>query len=122
MRVLAAVLTLAVLTAGCNTLLRGNWDPFQSSTGARIRILVTNETPGSVIVHVLSPTRRIPLGTIAGNGRENYSVPWSESQRIRFDIEILGGRTHVTSGSLVRPGDQVEIRVRDPVERSEVRR
>lgn len=122
MRVLTAVLTLAVLTAGCNTLLRGNWDPFRGSTEPRIRILVTNETPGSVIVQALSPTRRITLGTIDGNGRNNYSIPWSEIQNLRFDIEILGGRTHVTSGLFARPGDQVEIRVRDPIERSEVRR
>ncbi len=122
MRVLTAVLTLAVLTAGCNTLLRGNWDPFRGSTGAQIRILVTNETPGSVIVHALSPARRITLGTIDGNGRNNYSIPWSELQGLRFQIESPGGSTHVTSSSLARPGDQVEIRVRDPIERSEVRR
>jgi hypothetical protein len=123
MRLRAAVLTLTLCAAGCSSIIgRGSWDPFTPLSQNRVHIVVRNETLGSVTVRALSAGRRVNLGRIEGTARNNFSIPWSSAQDIRFQIELLGGSTHTTAGTLVHPGDQVEILVRDPVQRTTVRR
>ncbi|MSR23209.1 MAG: hypothetical protein EXR92_06685 [Gemmatimonadetes bacterium] len=122
MRRFPAIVAIALCTAGCGTIMgRGDYDPFRSRAETQLHIRVLNDNQSRVTIHVMTLGRRLNIGAVEGNQRSNFSIPWPLAQNIQFQIDILGERTHTTLGILVGPGDQVELRVRDPVSGSEVR-
>jgi hypothetical protein len=108
---------LPVLLTGCG-LLSGRDNPFRSESAARLSIVVENRNTDSVLVEVVEPERRVGLGTVEGQGRAVYVIPWPEAQELRFVITPPQGRSHMTTGVRIEPGTEVELWVQDPVEMS----
>ena len=114
---------LAVLLAGCGGLLgRGDWDPFRSAAERQLAVIIFNEHSAHVSIRALSVGRRENLGTVDPRSRRTVAIPWSTRDNIRFQLELLAGRTHTTRSILVAPGDRVELWIAEPVQRSVVRR
>lgn len=121
------LLLLALLVAGtasCASLSGGITasDPFQSSAERRLSIRIENLGPGEASVRALAPGRRTEIGRVRERTVQQYSVPWSRTQEVRFQIEVTGGRRHTTLGVVVGPGELVHLVVADPVARSFIRR
>jgi hypothetical protein len=119
--VLAAVF---LLVGGCAVLSGGitSSDPFRSQAEQRLSVRVENVNFDDMTVTALSPGRRHSLGRIPGRSTRQYSIPWSSTQEIRFQIEPQTGRRHTTRGVPVGPGEFVSLIITQPVERSVVRR
>jgi len=121
---LAGGLLLLILTlSGCASLIgRGDWDPFRSGGERRLTVMILNESRSTVSVRAISAGQRVGLGTVDGNARANFSIPWSRTQEVRFQLEPLMGRGYTTSGVTARPGERLQVWVRDPVQQSRVAR
>ena len=122
----ASLLMLAtslLLLAGCAGIVgRGDWDPFRSGDDRRVSVVVVNQNISHVSVVVLAPGRRTSLGTVPGNAREGFSVPWTSRQDIRFELEAVGGERQTTVPLSIAPGERVELIVRSPLRTSSVAR
>jgi hypothetical protein len=122
MRVGAAFFLLLVVS-GCGGIMgRGDWDPFRSASEGRVTILVFNDGRTPVSIRAVAPGQRLILGSVEGNSRASFAIPWSFTQEVRFQLEPLTGRSYTTSGITARPGDRLSLRVQDPIQRSRVQR
>jgi hypothetical protein len=113
-----------VLT-GCGFLLSGlePSDPFASTTERRVSVRVENLTSEDVMVRALGSGRRVEIGRVRARSIQQVSIPWSSFRDIRFQLELTtGGRPHTTLSVPVSPGDQVNLLVGVPLNRSQVRR
>jgi hypothetical protein len=119
--ILAAVL---LLVGGCAALSGGitSSDPFRSQAEQRLSVRVENIHGDEMTVSAIAPGRRHSLGRIQGRSVQQYSIPWSATQELRFQIEPLTGRRHTTRGVPVAPGEVVSLVITQPVERSLIRR
>jgi hypothetical protein len=75
-----------------------------------------------VSVRALSAGSRVSLGTVDPRSRRAVAIPWNNRDNVRFQLELLAGRSHTTQSLTVGPGDRVELWIGDPVQRSVVRR
>jgi len=115
--------TSLMLLAGCAGIVgRGDWDPFRSGDDRRVSVVVVNQNISHVSVAVLAPGHRTRLGTVAGNSREGFSVPWTGRRDIRFELEAVGGERQTTVPLSISPGESVELIVRSPLRTSSVAR
>jgi hypothetical protein len=115
------------LTAGltsCARFLSGGsgWDPFTSAEERRVLLRVQNLHSQEVRVRAWATASRHDLGPVAGRGSRQIRVPWTVPGEVRFEIDPILGSRFTTPGVWVSPGDQVELVVVDPVQRSFVRR
>lgn len=121
----ALVLSAIVLAfGGCAALSGGITanDPFRSQAEQRLSVRIDNIHGDDMSVSALAPGRRHNLGRIQGRSVQQFSIPWSSTQEVRFHIEPLTGRRHTTRGVPVGPGEFVNLVITQPVERSTVRR
>lgn len=87
-----------------------------------MHIRVQNTTQSDVVVEAVAGTRRTELGIVDAGRQTQFRMGWSRVQDLRFNVSLIGGRRHITSGVSVGPGDQVELIVLTPLDRSYVRR
>jgi hypothetical protein len=123
----AIVAVGAFFTAGlsaCARLLSGGsgWDPFTTSEERRVVLRVQNLHSQDVRVRAFATASQHDLGPVAGRGSRQIRVPWTVPGEVRFEIDPMLGSRFTTPGFWVSPGDQVELVVVDPVQRSFVRR
>jgi hypothetical protein len=119
MRRLLPLLLLTVV--GCAAF-QSDFDPFESASDRGLNVRVSNESYSTVSITALAAGRRTLLGRAEGNTRVAFSVPWSGEGEVRFLLEILGGQRYTTAPVLMVPGRQLEILIREPLQRSVVRR
>ncbi len=122
-RQMLPTLLLALVLSGCGGFAaQSSWDPFASRQDRQIGIRVENPTQRDVSVTAVAPGRRIELGMVGSRSSQQYRIPWSQTQDIRFQLDPIGGRRHITPPTTVSPGDRIEVWLQDPLERSVVRR
>ncbi len=116
--------TLVFLTTGCGALSAGitGSDPFAGHAERRLSVRVDNGNTSDMSVRAIVPGRRVELGRVRARTVQQFSIPWSGHQEVRFQVEPMGGRQHTTNGISVGPGDFVNVVITDPVSRSFVRR
>jgi hypothetical protein len=123
-----ALLPLALLfliLPGCSFLLLGlePSDPFASTSERRVTVRIENLTSEDVNVRALGSGRRNELGRIRARSIQQFSVPLGSTRDLRFQLELTtGGRGHTTQSIPVAPGDQINLFVGLPLNRSQVRR
>ena len=124
MKRIAQTLVIAglALAAGCGLIRGDSWDPFASVQERQLHIRVHNTTHTDVVVEALAGTRRTELGIVDAGRQTQFRMGWSRVQDLRFNVSLIGGRRHITSGVAVGPGDVVELIVLSPLDRSYVRR
>jgi hypothetical protein len=114
----------ALILTGCAALSGGITynDPFQSTSERRLSVRVENTNGFDMSVVALAPGRRYQLGQVQGRTIRQFSIPWSQHQEVRFQIEPVAGRRHTTQALPVGPGEWIWLQITEPINRSVVRR
>ncbi len=111
----AGALLLLVGASACARLTDPPRDPFGGEGGrpraAEVRIEVRNDNFNEATLYALSPGRRRRVGRVDGNGRARFRIPWTVTDPVRFEIDILGVGRCTTRPLTVGPGDVVEVLV-----------
>jgi hypothetical protein len=107
---LITVLGIALSGAfsGCSTSRRS---PFVAPEDARINIEVINHGFQDATLHALWSNQRIRLGTVSGTRTANYMVPWTFSDLLRIEIDLLAGETCITRPIMTDPGDIILLEI-----------
>ena len=106
-----ALLTLALLSAGCSHTARSGTPEPQAKTTVRVR----NQNFLDMDVFVLQGGQRIRLGMVGGLSTQVFTLPdyvLRGSQQLQFELHPIGGRANPRSETIsVQPGDEVELTV-----------
>lgn len=114
---------LACAVAGCGTLFGGQREsPFAGSSASQVMVFVENRNREDVNVEVASPTGRQAVGRVSGRGRGQFTVDWTRTQELRFEVNLVAGSRHTIRVGSVSPGDRVELFVAPSVGESFARR
>lgn len=119
------LLVLSLLASGCSPFgSRGTGpNPFdmQGDLEGGVILRVENLLQEQVTIRVAlgGPTR--DLGTVPGRSSQQFAVELTSS-RISFQLEPFSGRRHTMPLVSVQPGDVLDLRVVNPIERSTLRR
>ena len=122
-RIIAA-LALAILAGGCASFgpqsFRG--DPFAPAADRSLVVFIENTTMEDIRIEARSPRDRYELGMISSRSARQTSIPWSELQDLRFQLDPLSGRRATTRPASVGPGERVTLVIVQPLEQSFIRR
>jgi len=110
-RVLLAAL-LASSVAGCFGRSEAR-SPFAggSRTQERIRIRVENQNFNDATVHAVRGGERVRLGEVTGKSDKDFTLRWSFSVPLEFEIHLVGGGSCSVRPMHVDPGDRVWVRI-----------
>ncbi|MBI4539968.1 MAG: hypothetical protein HY704_10725 [Gemmatimonadetes bacterium] len=122
LRAVAAMLALALLLplAGCI----GRRESALSGSGRRgeqVTVEVENQNFYDATIYAIGDGSRSRLGTVVGNTKQNFRLPWIPRD-IRFEIRLQAGGTYTTHSLPVNPGDQLQLVVTPDLQLSSVRR
>lgn len=118
----AACAAGAALAGACGTTSGAN--PFEGG-GANteaIQIAVQNQQFNEARLTAIYLGGRRRIGTVGGNQRESFTIPWTGSDQLRIEIDLLAGQSYVTRSIAVEPGAQVALYIENPIHRSYIRR
>ena len=112
---LVAAAVLALSAGGC-ALGRGTVrNPFApaGSRGddGRVQVLVDNQNFGDATIHAYRGSERFRLGQVTGKSEKSFTVRWSFSLPMEFDIHLVGGGDCRVRAMPVDPGDRVWVRI-----------
>ncbi|CAN5821856.1 hypothetical protein BH23GEM11_BH23GEM11_16510 [soil metagenome] len=99
-------------------------DPFArgASAGDQLVLRANNTLSEEVSIRVVDGGRTQDLGSVPGRSTRQFTVQWSGSSRLAFQLEPFSGRRHTLPTIAVEPGDLLELVIQSPVERSVIRR
>ena len=115
--VCSSVLVLsAACTAGTQS---GGGDPFRGSSsgeaGGRsareIQIEVHNTNFNGGTVYTIRGADRRRLGRVEGGRDEEFKMPWMSSDRLSFEVDLLGGGGCRTRPVVVAPGQALVLTI-----------
>lgn len=102
---LAALLALSACASGGG---RGT----TPESDSQIRIEVMNNNFADVTVWlVVRGSQRDRLGTVTGKSNETFTVPWTFSEPLRLELDLLAGPRCRTREIMADPGDVLELEV-----------
>jgi hypothetical protein len=119
-RPLPAIVGLSVLlmSAACAGSSRSAGDPFrgspsggESGSAREIRIEVHNENFSGGTVYAVRSGNRRRLGRVEGGRDEEFKMPWSVSEQLSFEVDLLGRDGCVTRPLIVAPGQAVRLTI-----------
>ncbi|HSW29705.1 MAG TPA: hypothetical protein VLH75_09525 [Longimicrobiales bacterium] len=110
----AAALLLGV--AGCASAAgrSGSANPFGQTQGEtrEIRILVRNLNYNDATVWtVVRDARRERLGLVTGKSDTTFTVPWTFTDALRLEFDLIGGVRCMTEPLSVDPGEIIELQI-----------
>ena len=85
--------------------------PFIAQADARINIEVLNRAYQDVTLHAIWPGRRVRLGTVSGLTDANYVLPWSVSEFLRIEMDMLAGENCILRPIIADPGDIILLEI-----------
>jgi hypothetical protein len=103
-------MVLAGTSFGCAATPRS---PFVDPEDARIHIEVLNRNFLDATLHAIWPGGRRRLGTVIGITTAEYRLPWTFSEILQIEIDLLAGPGCITRGILANPGDIILVEI-DP--------
>ena len=110
---MAAMLVPLLLTA-CATGRKNSGDPFAQSRGEQqIHIRVLNQNfYDATIWAVVRGARHSKLGTVVGKQDADFTMPWTFSEPLQLEIDLLTGNQRCRTDPLtVDPGDILELQI-----------
>lgn len=121
-RALRLLFVLApALLIGCTTTSRAN--PFEEGGAAQvIRISVENQQFNDARVTAIRPGGRTTLGTVGGNQRESFRIPWSPNDQLELEVDLLAGGRYTSRPMAVNPGEEIRLFILNPLYRSYIQR
>jgi hypothetical protein len=118
-------LVLSLATSGCTPFgSRGAGpNPFDPEGGLQGEVIlrVENLLQEQVTIRVAAGGPSRELGAVPGRSSQQFSVEVTAA-RISFQLEPFSGRRHTMPSVSVQPGDVLDLRVVNPIERSSLRR
>jgi hypothetical protein len=116
---LLLILAAALALGGCAAGYRTGADPFAagssageySASGRRLRIEVQNNNFNDARVEARGIGRQRRLGRVQGTGSEVFTMDWTVSAPIYFEIDLLGGERCVTRSIEVAGGQTVRLTI-----------
>jgi len=115
-----------VALGGCAALGGGSPqdDPFARGgpSEAQLMLRANNTLSEEVSIRVIDAGRTVDLGSVPARTTRQFTVEWSGSSRLAFQLEPFSGRRHTLPLVSVEPGDLLELVIQSPVERSVIRR
>ena len=102
-------MVLAGASFGCGT----SRSPLVDPDEARIHIEVLNRHFQDATLHAIWAGNRRRLGTVIGITTAEYRLPWTFSEILQIEIDLLAGPECTTRGIVVNPGDIILVEI-DP--------
>lgn len=109
---LACGALLVALLAGCS--LRSVHNPFARGGRRgeeRIQVTVQNFHFNDATIHAVREGERMRLGEVIGHSEKTFTVRWSISLQMEFEIHLIGGLDCWVRPMIVDPGDKVMVRI-----------
>lgn len=103
----------------------GGWSPdhpFRHTTGGQVLLEVRNSLEEEVTVRLRSSSVQKEIGRIPPLSTMHLAFPWETFGRVTFQLEPVSGSRYSFPALELRPGDQLELTVERPLERSRIRR
>jgi hypothetical protein len=103
------VLGLAACASGS-----GGGSPFGDDLAERgeIEIKVVNlNFRDATVWALIGGSGRQRLGTVTGKGDEIFTLPWTFSEPLRIEFDLLAGPRCYTESLVVDPGDLLELQI-----------
>ncbi|HKJ01304.1 MAG TPA: hypothetical protein VJ997_02580 [Longimicrobiales bacterium] len=108
---------LAAGVAGCSSAGGGRAaaDPFAGGGASsrqadrQVQVQVENQNFNQATITARGPAIRRQLGRVSGMNEGRFSLPWSTSSRLYFEIEFLGGGGCTTRMVQVDPGSSIRV-------------
>lgn len=112
-RVLLSILPALWVVGACGGVSTSTNDPFIADPGARneIQVRVINSNFYDARVYVLAQGVRRQLGTVTGKSDRTFIMPWTFSQDLRMEINMLAGETCTSDSLPVDPGDMLQLQI-----------
>ncbi len=92
----------------------GSANPFGQAQGeqneVRIRVVNFNFNDANVWTMVRD-TRRERLGMVTGKSEATFTVPWTFTDALRLEFDLIGGVRCVTEPLSVDPGEILELQI-----------
>lgn len=92
----------------------GSANPFGQAQGEQreIRILVRNFNFNDANVWtVVRDARRERLGMVTGKSEATFTIPWTFTEALRLEFDLVGGVRCLTEPLSVDPGEIVEMQI-----------
>lgn len=109
----ALLLTTVLGLAACASGGRGG-SPFSQDLAERgeIEIKVVNMNFNDATVWaVVSEGMRQRLGNVTGKREEVFTLPWTFSERLRIEFDLVAGPRCYSESLVVNPGDLLELQI-----------
>lgn len=108
-----ALLVVGGLAACGGSRTAANSDPFGSATDGPqvVNLHVTNLNFNEARLWAISMEGRQRIGVIGGKADAVYRLPWSFSQPLRIEIDLLAGSRCTTEPLNVDPGDELRLQI-----------
>jgi len=109
-----ATLVLALAACASSGGKRASGNPFASGEGpaAEIRILVRNFNYNDANVWaVVRGARQQRLGTVTGKSDATFTMPWTFTDALRIEFDLIGGVRCITDPLAVDPGEIIELQI-----------
>jgi len=109
-----AALLLPLVVAACATGGGNSGDPFRKASGEQeIHIKVLNHNfYDATIWAVVRGARHSRLGVVVGKQDADFTMPWTFSEPLQFEIDLLTGSERCrTDPMTVDPGDILELEI-----------
>jgi hypothetical protein len=110
---LKPILAAAILVAftGCAGQARNPFSNEPDPREGQVRVSVDNQNFGDATVHALRGGERIRLGEVTGKTEKDFTVRWTVSFAMEFEIRLVGGGSCGIRGFAVDPGDRVHVTI-----------
>lgn len=110
---LPAVALMALSLGACSQGWGRAKNPFTApgSDEGEITVRVENHNFGDATVHALRGGERIRLGNVTGKSEQDFTVNWTFSLPMEFEVNIIGGQGCRVRPMTVDPGDKVFVRI-----------
>lgn len=113
-RLRASLLVLGVALSGCaSSTGSSNPGPFDTSSArpADVQLIVQNRNFADARLYTIQRGKRTQLGTVGGKRDAEFTLPWTMSDPLRIEINLLAGPTCTTREMLVDPGDILDLQI-----------
>ena len=92
----------------------GSANPFGQAQGeaneVQIRVVNLNFNDATVWT-VVRDARRERLGMVTGKSEATFTVPWTFTDALRLEFDLIGGVRCVTDALSVNPGEILELQI-----------
>ena len=112
-RIAGLAVVLAVSGFGCTT--RGDGSPFVSREDARIDIEIMNRGYDDVTLHASWAGQRVRLGFVTGTNTVNFVLPWTRSELLQIEIDLLAGPECFLRPIWADPGDIIVVEITNQI-------